>query len=176
MPYKDPIVRRQKQKIYDHRHYERHKESSDATTLRWRQAHPELVRAQHRRSYRKNKKKKNDFNCLWKKLHPEARRRYQKNWRENNPTRFRDGISRYFARKRGASGFHTYEQWMARVEFYGWRCVYCKKELTPKTLTQDHVKPISKGGSDWASNLVPACKPCNSSKSNKWRRREKGIP
>jgi len=170
MPYKDPVVRKRKQKIYDRRHYKRHKKSSDDAIKRWRENNSELVKAQRQRSYKKNKKKKNDFNCLWKKLHPEARRRYQRNWRVNNPTRYRDGISRYFARKRGATGFHTYEQWMARVEFFGWRCVYCKVVLTPKTLTQDHVKPISNGGSDWASNLVPSCKSCNSSKSNKYKK------
>jgi 5-methylcytosine-specific restriction endonuclease McrA len=168
MPYKDPEVRRQKQKIYDHRHYEKHKNQVNAWVKKWREANPEAVKVAHRKSYRKHKKKKNEFKSLWNKLHPEECLRYQRNWVGRNRTKKRDGISRYWARKRGASGFHTFEQWMARVEYFGWRCVYCKLALTVKTLTQDHVKPISKGGSDWASNLVPACKGCNSSKSNKW--------
>jgi len=32
----------------------------------------------------------------------------------------------------------------------------------------DHVKPISKGGSNWPANLRPACEPCNLRKSDQW--------
>lgn len=66
-----------------------------------------------------------------------------------------------------AKGFHTFEQWIARVEFYGWRCRYCGIALNHSTLTKDHQIAISKGGSDWASNLVPACKSCNSWKHDR---------
>lgn len=40
-------------------------------------------------------------------------------------------------------------------------CWYCGKE-SPSTI--DHVTPICNGGSDEMSNLVMACKSCNSSK------------
>lgn len=66
-----------------------------------------------------------------------------------------------------AMGRCTVEQWMARVEYFGWLCVYCRKTLTPKTLTKDHAIPLSRGGSNWPSNLVPACKSCNSKKKAK---------
>ena len=43
-------------------------------------------------------------------------------------------------------------------------CAYCEKPLV--TVTLDHVKPRSKGGSDDESNLVAACAPCNHAKGD----------
>jgi 5-methylcytosine-specific restriction endonuclease McrA len=79
--------------------------------------------------------------------------------------RFKSKIRR--ARHYTAQGTHTYEQWLSRVEYFDWLCVYCKKELGLTTLTQDHKIPLSRGGSNWPANLVPACKSCNSAKSTK---------
>jgi 5-methylcytosine-specific restriction endonuclease McrA len=35
-----------------------------------------------------------------------------------------------------------------------------------KATEVDHRIPLSRGGSAWPANLVPACKPCNCSKNN----------
>jgi 5-methylcytosine-specific restriction endonuclease McrA len=43
-------------------------------------------------------------------------------------------------------------------------CAYCRK---PCAVTIDHVVPICRGGRDEPSNVVPACKPCNSSKNDR---------
>lgn len=40
-------------------------------------------------------------------------------------------------------------------------CVYCGEPAT----CLDHVRPLARGGEETASNLVPACKDCNSRKS-----------
>jgi 5-methylcytosine-specific restriction endonuclease McrA len=66
------------------------------------------------------------------------------------------------ARESRAQGFHTLNQWMARVNFFGWRCRYCNCDLDRSNVTKDHQIPLALGGSQWASNLVPSCKPCNS--------------
>ena len=55
------------------------------------------------------------------------------------------------------------ERKKAGVSIVNESCVYCGKPAT----TIDHIIPKSKNGSDEASNLVPCCKSCNSSKSNK---------
>lgn len=46
-------------------------------------------------------------------------------------------------------------------------CIYCGNEFTERLLTRDHVMPISKGGKDKWSNVVTACKYCNTRKGNK---------
>lgn len=51
-------------------------------------------------------------------------------------------------------------------------CAYCREPCVP---TIDHVVPLARGGRDEPSNVVPACKPCNSSKNDRllseWRGR-----
>lgn len=53
------------------------------------------------------------------------------------------------------------------IERDGFRCVYCKAELTADVVTIDHVIPKTKGGGSQLSNLVVACRSCNSSKGNR---------
>lgn len=52
----------------------------------------------------------------------------------------------------------------------GYKCMYCGRtqyELRPReALTRDHVIPISRGGLNVWTNVVTACSPCNTRKSN----------
>ncbi len=43
-------------------------------------------------------------------------------------------------------------------------CYYCKKRYPAKSLTMDHVIPISRGGRTTKSNIVTCCKTCNNKK------------
>jgi 5-methylcytosine-specific restriction endonuclease McrA len=43
-------------------------------------------------------------------------------------------------------------------------CAYCGKTFAPRDLTMDHVVPIARGGRSAKGNVVPSCKPCNTSK------------
>lgn len=54
--------------------------------------------------------------------------------------------------------------WVPILAAFGYRCAYCGQSDVP--LEKDHRIPVSKGGSDDPSNLVPACKPCNVRKFN----------
>lgn len=56
----------------------------------------------------------------------------------------------------------TYQQTMQHI-MAGLVCAYCGDD----PVTFDHVVPRSKGGTDDPENLVPACRPCNASKSDK---------
>jgi 5-methylcytosine-specific restriction endonuclease McrA len=48
---------------------------------------------------------------------------------------------------------------------YGRACAYCGYE--DEVMTVDHIIPRSKNGLDILENLLPACRKCNYSKSNK---------
>lgn len=44
-------------------------------------------------------------------------------------------------------------------------CYYCGRSFPPAELTMDHIVPLSRGGKTSRSNVVPACKTCNTRKS-----------
>jgi 5-methylcytosine-specific restriction endonuclease McrA len=44
------------------------------------------------------------------------------------------------------------------------RCYYCNRKVGPGELTMDHIVPLIRGGKSTKSNIVPACKECNSKK------------
>ena len=46
-------------------------------------------------------------------------------------------------------------------------CMYCGNKFNDTLLTRDHVVPISKGGKDRWSNVVTACRSCNTRKGNR---------
>lgn len=46
-------------------------------------------------------------------------------------------------------------------------CQYCGKKVPDVTLEIEHIKPVSKGGTNDLLNLVAACEDCNSGKSDK---------
>lgn len=68
---------------------------------------------------------------------------------------------RYNARKKGAQGSYTPQEWRDLCALYDHRCLCCGKE---EKLTADHVVPLSRGGDNTISNIQPLCQPCNSSK------------
>jgi 5-methylcytosine-specific restriction endonuclease McrA len=85
-----------------------------------------------------------------------ARLRYQGSHKD------RVRMARYRAAKRAApindlSG----EDWAAILEEFQHCCAYCGSR---GALEQDHVWPLSRRGSHTKSNVVPACRSCNSSK------------
>jgi 5-methylcytosine-specific restriction endonuclease McrA len=52
----------------------------------------------------------------------------------------------------------------------GFICCYCGRDLKgakPCEINLDHLTPRSKGGDNDATNLITACKSCNSSRGNK---------
>jgi 5-methylcytosine-specific restriction endonuclease McrA len=95
---------------------------------------------------------------------------YTAEWRVNNPETARQTMRKALlgrrARLQNAPGFYTSTAWLEKVFYHGWRCFYCNCRLTNETLTCDHRIPLSRKGTNWLSNLVPACKSCNSSKGN----------
>jgi 5-methylcytosine-specific restriction endonuclease McrA len=45
-------------------------------------------------------------------------------------------------------------------------CYYCEIEISRKDVTMDHIVPISRGGKSTRSNIVLACKSCNTQKKD----------
>lgn len=115
-------------------------------------------------SYREQHKEQLELTALqYRETHKEQIAQSGKRWRQANPDKVNVKASRRRARKANAPiNDFTAEQWTAMKEHYGHRCVYCGKKS--QRLTQDHITPISQGGSHTLTNIVPSCKACNNKK------------
>jgi 5-methylcytosine-specific restriction endonuclease McrA len=57
----------------------------------------------------------------------------------------------------------SHAQWLEIQAAQDYRCYYCGKRCKGK-LTQDHITPLSKGGSHTLHNVIGACRNCNAKK------------
>ena len=54
--------------------------------------------------------------------------------------------------------------WKAVLDYFNHKCAYCGSK---EDLEQEHIVPVSDGGTYAIGNIVPACRKCNASKGNK---------
>lgn len=94
--------------------------------------------------YMKNREHYLEKTTVWQKANRDRTASYQRN--------------RYAVLRKGNV---TKDQWLKLVALYRGICPGCHK---PKTLEQDHIIPLSRGGSHLIENLQPLCRSCNSKK------------
>lgn len=130
-------------------------------------------RANAKRWYHENKERQKITRAKW---YAEKGQDYYRSWQSKNRkhvnkvraeyrkrTNSHDVAIRY-ARKRGAGGRHTPQEWIELRERYGNRCLNCG---SPHNLTRDHILPVSMGGPDFIWNIQPLCQRCNTQKYNR---------
>ena len=140
---------------------------------KWYKANQGVNRERGRRWDKANRKRRCEITLKWQRANPQKKREIdrkyrqtnpdkQHGWEKNNPEKANAITQRRRARLHGNES-EPYD-FKAICEHYNNRCVKCG-ELKP--LTVDHIKPISKGGPDIASNIQPLCQACNSTKWTK---------
>jgi hypothetical protein len=98
---------------------------------------------------------------------PEAVKAWRTAYREAFPEKWRAWSNAYRARKVGAEGDCTVDEWLAILRYFDFRCAYCLKHTDEVgTLAREHMLPLSRGGTNHPDNLAPSCKVCNSRKRN----------
>ena len=149
------------------------KEYNKIYSRKYRKEHPETEK-QKKRHLERNKKwieKHQTFcqECIkkWKKENPERVRKYNKKWRKNNREKIIFWNLKRRAIKLNAEGSHTFKEWEELKEKYNYMCLCCKKSEPEIKLTEDHICPLSKGGTDFIENIQPLCMSCN---SKKWKK------
>lgn len=148
----------------------------------WYAANSERYRAAMRVWRTTNPEKYNAGIAAWRTAHPGRYETALKAWREAHPERREEDLSRlviwnaahpeamqiraknYQMRKRKIDGSHSVADIEAIVASQKGRCAYCKKRLK-KGFHIDHIKPISKGGSNGRRNLQATCGTCNIKKA-----------
>lgn len=129
------------------------------------------------------------FDCLkaWRIEHSKTNRvelnAYHREYGRRNPGKNYEKVQRWIAknrdkhmaavahhgrlrraRKKGAEGTHTQAEIQSILMLQGQRCAYCG---TCQNLSLDHKHPLSKGGSNYASNLQWLCRSHNSHKRDR---------
>jgi hypothetical protein len=158
---------------------------------RWQSANPEKMRSYRRRWVEDNPEKNRASYIRWRESNPDQAREHSRRWRKANPDKCREKCRR---RRKANPDWHrdqtrlrkawkraarrqalhpvTRAQIDARFAIWGNRCAFCGADATHQRnhgrqrLTVEHVLALTKGGLDEASNIIPACTACNSSKNN----------
>ena len=78
-------------------------------------------------------------------------------------------------KKKGNGGSHTLGNWENLKAQYNWTCPACREREPEIKLTEDHIVPISKGGSNNIENIQPLCRSCNSKKYKQVIKYDKNI-
>lgn len=162
--------------------YGRCKLCHNQVTYKWARNNPEKVNALTKKSYERNKQNWISTRTRYKKENRAALREYRKQqyrenqekerkqnriWSRSNPERIKALAHNRRTKLLNAEGSHTADDLKLLWEQQDGRCAYCDCELTPEYRHLDHVMPLSRGGSNWPSNLAWACPPCNLSKNNR---------
>lgn len=92
--------------------------------------------------------------------------RKNKEWREQNPEKVRSYGNNRRARERCCEGHHSGDDIAFINQSQGFVCVYCGAS-TADDYHVDHIIPLSRGGSNWPSNIQILCARCNLSKGPK---------
>lgn len=105
----------------------------------------------------------------YRKRNPDKFVKYQRSFEKRNPDKNKAARNKVNRNRRNLMlaviGEHNNGEWETLKAQYNWTCPCCKKFGIK--LTEDHIIPLTKGGSDNIENIQPLCQSCNSRKGNR---------
>lgn len=116
----------------------------------------------HRKRYEKFSDEIRQKSKQWRADNPEKFANQLLSWRLANPEKHNEAGQKRRARQKANGVFSISQKELKRL--YSSVCFYCGA-IEPITL--DHVVPIALGGRHSIGNIVPACRPCNTSKKDR---------
>lgn len=88
-------------------------------------------------------------------------------WQQQNPDAVNANVQTRRARERGAVGVYSSADIASLLSGQCACCCYCDGDISGGKHTVEHLQPLSRGGSNWPSNLALACSSCNACKGAK---------
>lgn len=149
---------------YSRDYYRANREKLNLLVREWKRRNPEKVKEYRKKDVRlklneltpeKRKKRKEEM-ARYNKLHPYKPSKEQ--IKHQNRLKW--------ARRNKAEGKYTREEWYVVVENQSYKCLFCGVHNDDSPITADHIIPLSKGGSNYISNIQGLCRSCNSRKGN----------
>lgn len=105
-----------------------------------------------------------------RKLTDEHKKKISDSHKGEKAYQWKGGINNVIARRariKGAEGSHTNSEWEALKKKFDYMCLCCKQQEPDIKLSEDHILPLSRGGSNYISNIQPLCLACNMRKNIK---------
>ena len=140
--------------------YQANRERLDPVNRAWYANRPGVRKEQAKRDYERRRERILAYNREYGQKNRERRSAYLKEYREKNPELIAAHKRRYKAMKRGAEGSHTGDDVLALFKAQRGKCGYCRTSLKGGYHV-DHIKPLSKRGSNKKTNLQLLCEACN---------------
>lgn len=164
MAYKDKEKEKAYQAAYMPAYQAKNAEKLKIYHAAYQAKNAEKIKAQKAAYRTKNIDQEKAYHRAYRAEHAEKIHAWKEAHRKARPDLIQARNQRRRARKRNAPiNDFTAGQWRAMQSAFDHRCSYCHKRCKGK-LTQDHIQPLSKGGSHTLSNIIPACRSCNSKK------------
>jgi len=107
------------------------------------------------------------YNMRWMHHNPDKVKLYRKNYARLHPEKISFKSKRRCIRLKSVLGSHTFEEWDKLRSLTVGVCPSCGRFVGIERLTEDHVVPVSRNGTDFIENIQPLCGSCNSRKRDK---------
>lgn len=131
----------------------------------WRKQNPGKAAEYSKRWKDKNYDKYLDCLSSWRDRNKEHRAEYGRKYTQQNLGRLVTLKRNKRAEYRNNEGYHTYQDVENLLKNQNYLCNECKNPLEKYDV--DHIIPLSRGGSNWPTNLQILCPHCNRSKHTK---------
>jgi 5-methylcytosine-specific restriction endonuclease McrA len=156
-------------------YYKRNRQKRIEKALAWNRANPDAAKAHCKKyrqvnRYRLSEKKRSYYRAnrqdiLAKGFEYRSSRRHERAlatriWRRNNPDKSSAADRNKKAMTRGAQGKHSSSDIQRILHMQNFKCAECKTSVR-RNFHVDHIIPLSRGGSNWPSNIQILCPPCN---------------
>ena len=149
----------------------------------YRRNNKEKLAKHHAEYYQKNKEKFAKYATKYYLKNKQRLEKYSRDYYQKHKAEEKERHKKWLATPRGRTisrnntrkrkhrlkslGKLDVDAWLAKCEKLDHICQICNIKLTQKTLTMDHIFPVSKGGTNNIDNLQPLCRSCNSKKHDK---------